>query len=146
MEFLKKYYQVLVIVALLLIFGYQITATIVKAAFPKVAGVSEDVIEAVIGDAIDRKVAPLQESLDRIEEKLSYENDFAVQMILLEVADMRTAEEVDSRINFLEDNNWNSQLAALRYLANNHEARAALEKMIIYEPVRLALMARIAKY
>lgn len=146
MEFIKRNYQLIVLIMLLLILGVSTTLSVMGAVFPRATQVSRDVIGSVIGDVLDEKVEPLEEALSRIESKLAHDNNYSVILMAVEMNTLRSSAQVDARIDFLEENKWNAQIAAMKYLSEDSEARAALKKMVPNEEVYLALLTRIMRY
>jgi len=107
-DFLKRHYQVVVIgflVAILSVMGFSSVAT---ALFPNAANISEDVISALIGDVLNKRVNTMEESLVRIEKQLSHADDYSIILLTLEMNTFRTASEVDERVDFLLENQWNA--------------------------------------
>lgn len=145
-KFINDHFQPIMIFSIvsliIVIFGWEIAGVV----FPKTAQVSKDVIGTVIGEVIDEKIKPLAEAVDRIEKRISTENDYSVILMSLEMRDMVTAEEVNSRIDFLEENRWMAQIAAIEYLSRNPDAVKALKDHMIYEEAYNALRVRINRY
>lgn len=145
-DFFDKHYRTIMIVLLFAVFGVTGGNSISRVIFPDVAQLSEEVVGVIIGNILEEKINPLQESIARIEEKLSLENDYSVILLSMEMNQFRSASEVDIRIDFLEENHWNAQIAALKYVSDNQDAKEALKKRIVYDEVYKALLMRVERY
>lgn len=145
-EFVQKHFSATVVVLLLMTLGWNMTWDVVKAANPDAAQITRDVIETLVGDVIDAKVRPLEESMKRIEAQLSIKNDFPVMVLELEMNMFSTADEVNDRIDVWESQVWGVQLAAMKYISNNQMARDELKQRIIYPEVYMAFMKRVMRY
>lgn len=143
---IKDHANSILLIVVFLFFGWSVGYDLVRAFNPDVNKITSDVINALVGDVIDARMQPMKESLARIEDRLSNENDYSVILMAEEVNKFRTAKEVDDRVSFLIENNWNAQIAAMRYLSQNSDAREALKTMIIYEEVYKALLTKIMSY
>jgi hypothetical protein len=146
LAFVQGHYQALIFSLLVLILGWSIGSSVWKVAFPKAAGMTEDVIEALVGDVIDKRVAPMEESLVRIEEALRKEVEFPVSILVLEMNRFSTPKEVDDRVDIWESQVWGVQLAAMKYVSEHKDAQERLRDMIIYDDVYLAFMKRAMVY
>ena len=146
MEFIKKHFQLIVLGLLVVTLGFNTTSSIISAVNPRVANMSQEVIEAIIGDVVDEKIDPIEEKTDRILELVSFDNSYPVIMIATEVSELRTAEAVHARVDFFEDNNWNAQIAAMRYMAQNPDSFIELERRVPNSEVYEAILTRILRY
>jgi len=145
-DFFEKHYRVLMLAGLFILLTFFGFSQLREAIFPNSANISEEVITALIGNVLDKRVSTMEESLTRIERQLTHADDFSIILLTLEMNTFRTAIEVDERIDYLIENKWNAQLAALRFIAKHPEALEDLEKQIVYEEVFLALKKRIMSF
>jgi len=67
--------------------------------------------------------------------------DYSLQLMLAETKNIRTTKEVDAKITFWKDNNWNAQLVALKIVLNSEYATEQLRKMMYNEQVYKALIS-----
>jgi hypothetical protein len=144
-EFVKKYSSIAALVFLLVIvfmFGYGI-----KLKQMVVSGygmMSEDgPIITLLEGVIDAKLEPIQQDIDEMKGMLKTRNQYAVQLIFIEVKDFSSAEEVDERFDFLIENQWNAQIAALKCLSLDMAARDELCELLVDDNVEMAVLRRI---
>ena len=155
-EVISRHYKTIMITGvfvLILVMGIVFPVTMIsvaRASLPESSEKSKKIFIELISPAMTEILQPMQDTMgdmakdmEILKEQNRYENDASVILLSLEVEGMKTGQEVDERINFLVNNRWLSQIAALKILSNNAQMREALNKKIVYEPVRLALMAQI---
>ena len=144
-DFLKKYSGVAALLFLMIIvfmFGYGIKLR--QMVISGYGMLSEDgPVISILEGVIDSRLEPIQSDIDEMKGMLKTRNQYAVQLIFIEVKDFSTAEEVDDRFNFLMENNWNAQIAALKCLAIDMAARDELCEMLVDEHVKMAVLRRI---
>ena len=145
-EFVKRHFQLIVLGLLVLTLGFNTTASIVSAVNPRVANMSQEVIEALIGDVVDERIDPVAKDVEQILELVAFDNSFSVILIATEMNDIRSAAAVHERIDFLESNRWNAQIAAMRYLAQNPGALEELGRLVPNREVYEAVLTRILRY
>ena len=146
MDFIKKNFQVLALGLLVLVFGINIATTVITAVNPRLANMSQDVIEAIIGDVVDEKIEPVALAVEEIKELVAFDNNYSVLLIATEVNQLRTAEAVHARVDYFEEQKWTAQIAAMRSISQSKELQNALKDMVPNPAVRDAILARISNY
>lgn len=122
--------------------GYQPVKDIVKILFPNVASNSYAIIETIISDVIDKKIYPLQSSIAALEAKTSKLYEYEILILELGLRDVRTAKQADEIISGWEKNGWDAQIAAIKTIAQNSEARECLKGRLYNQEVFSAVMSR----
>lgn len=144
-EFVKKVspWAVLVLVVLMVfMLGYGIKLNqVVSTGYGIATG--ENTLTSLLEGVIDAKLEPIQGDIDEMKGMLKTRNQYAVQLIFIEVKNMSTAEEVDARFDFLVENQWNAQIAALKCLSLDMAARDELCELLVDGEVETAVMRRI---
>lgn len=146
MDFIKKNFQVLALGLLVLVFGINIATTVITAINPRLANMSQDVIEAIIGDVVDEKIEPVAQTVEEIRQFVAFSNNYSVLLIATEVNELRTPQAVHERVDFLESNSWNAQIAAMRFISQNKESQNALKELVPNPAVYEAILTRILNY
>lgn len=144
MEGLKKNWKIIGLVLVMALFGVDKAVDIIQQ--PAAQEFGEATLKAVFDPIIDEKITPLSKAIDRIENKISTETSYPVILLSMEMSECRTADDVDSKMKFYQDNGWNAQLAAMKYLSNVPEARNELKNYIIYDEVYKALLIKAMSY
>lgn len=144
-EFLKKYSLVFVLILLGLVifmFGYGIKLKQMVVSGYGILSKDGPVI-TILEDVIDAKLEPIQADIDEMKGMLKTRNQYAVQLVFIEVKNFSTAKEVDERFDFLMNNQWNAQIAALKCLSLDVAARNELCELLVDEEVEMAVLRRI---
>lgn len=144
-EFVKKsspWVSLGLVVLLVFMLGYGIKLNqVVKTGYNVASGQSS--LGSLLEEIIDAKLEPVKNDLEDLKYMMSSRNQYAVQLIFMEVRSFTTAEEVDCRFDYLQENAWNAQNAALKCLAIDVEARKNLSDLIVDEDVEEAVLRRI---
>ncbi|MDC7224239.1 MAG: hypothetical protein PQJ60_10900 [Spirochaetales bacterium] len=157
--FFEAHWKFVGLILLFAIFGAN-TLPLLKAVHPQLVTVSNEAISIAVGDVVEQKIFPLADQqkkqtlileqqgkkIDELQDSFDLYMSYPILLIAKEVESFKTAREVDERINFLEDNCWNAQLAALEYLADNPESVQVLRTKIVYDEVFFAIKSHILRY
>ena len=85
---------------------------------------SQTIFYKMVDDAVEKS---LIKHLDQI---FNSDLDYPVTILVLEFGIFKTAEEVEDRVKFLKQNQWNAQVAAMKVVAKNEFAIKSLESKL----------------
>ena len=147
MDFLNKHYKGIVLLMLFLLMSFSTVVKVIEIASPKTAGISEAIVNELLGPMMDKKLAPVITTVDRIEKNLPTVQDNSMVLLLeFHLNTWTTADQVNKAVNMWEEQKWGSQISALKYIARDVEAQRYLQETTVYPEVYRAFRMKAARY